>query len=272
MAAYFVHGTRCLTIRQTVREFEDSMLGSPRAVAARTSFCAPCAAAAAVLALILSTPVNAADLSMLFKAPPPVPAFSWTGFYIGAEVGYAWGKDTTTEYLTATNTFTGFNPSYNVHSAVGGLYGGYNYQIGSVVLGIESDIEAANINGGFTAPAVGGAGTTRLDWQGSLRGRLGFTADKVLFYGTGGLAFADISHTYTNLITGVPETTASLRTGWTAGAGVEVALTPKLLARVEYRFTDYGPYRYDSATSFPGFTGQQEPRFSTIRVGAAYKF
>ena len=77
---------------------------------------------------------------------------------------------------------------------------------------------------------------------------------------------------FTNLITGVPEATASLRTGWTAGAGVEVALTPKLLARVEYRYTDYGPYRYDSVTSFPGFTGQQEPRFSTIRVGAAYKF
>ena len=56
-----------------------------------------------------------------------------------------------------------------------GAYGGYNYQ--SAVLGIESDIEAANINGGFAAPAVG------------------FTADKVLFYGTGGLAFADISHT-----------------------------------------------------------------------------
>jgi outer membrane immunogenic protein len=164
------------------------------------------------------------------------------------------GEDTTTEYLTATNTFPGFNPSFNVHSAVGGLHGGYNYQIGSAVLGIESDIEAANINGGFAAPAVG------------------FTADKVLFYGTGGLAFADISHTYTNLIPGVPEATASLRTGWTAGAGVEVALTPKLLARVEYRYTDYGPYRYDSVTSFPGFTGQQEPRFSTIRVGAAYKF
>src|ERR1700682_2342230 len=154
---------------------------------------------------------------MPFKAPPPAPAFSWTGFYIGAEVGYAWGKDTTTEYLTAANTFTGFNPSYNVHSAVGRLYGGYNYQIGSAALGIESDIEAANINGGFTAPAVG------------------LTADKVSFYGTGGLASQTSVTPFTNLITGVPEATASLRTGWTAGGGVE-ALTSKLLARVEYRY------------------------------------
>ena len=60
--------------------------------------------------------------------------------------------------------------------------------------------------------------------------------------------------------------------GWTAGAGVEVALTPNLIARAEYRYTDYRPYRYDSVSAFPGFTGQQEPRFGAIRVGAAYKF
>ena len=86
-----------------------------------------------------------------------------------------------------------------------------------------------------------------------------------MFYGTGGLAFADISHTYTNLLTGIAETTSGLRTGWTAGAGIEVALMPNLLGRVEYRYTDYGPYRYDSVTSFPGLTGQQEPRFGTAR-------
>jgi outer membrane immunogenic protein len=173
---------------------------------------------------LLADSANAADLSMPMRASPPLLAFSWTGFYIGADVGYAWGKDTTTEYVTATNTFTGFNPTYNINSAVGGLYAGYNYQIGSAVLGIESDIEATNIRGGFIDPVVGGAGTTQLEWQGSLRGRLGFTADKVLFYGTGGLAFADISHTYTNLLTGIAETTSGLRTGWTAGAGIEVAL------------------------------------------------
>jgi opacity protein-like surface antigen len=100
---------------------------------------------------------SAADLAMPMKAPPPLPVFCWTGFYIGADVGYAWG-DTTTEYLTATNTFTGFNPSYKINSAVGGLYGGYNYQIGSAVLGIESDIEAANIRGGFNDPLVEGPG------------------------------------------------------------------------------------------------------------------
>jgi opacity protein-like surface antigen len=153
------------------------MPGSLRTFAARTSFSVTSTAMLTAMALLADS-ANAADLSMPMRAPPPLLAFSWTGFYIGADVGYAWGKDTTTEYVTATNTFTGFNPTYNINSAVGGLYAGYNYQIGSAVLGIESDIEAANIRGGFIDPVVGGAGTTQLEWQGSLRGRLGFTADK----------------------------------------------------------------------------------------------
>lgn len=225
----------------------------------------------AALALLTGS-ANAADLSMPVRPPPQSLIFCWTGFYVGADAGYAWGKDTTTEYLTPTNTYTGFAPTYKIKSPVVGAYAGYNYQIGSAVLGIETDLDAANLNGGFLDTVVGGAGTTQLDWQGSLRGRLGFAADKVLVYGTGGLAYAGISHTYTNLLTGVAETTSAPRTGWTAGAGVEMAMTASLLVRAEYRYTDYGSYRYDSLTAFPGFTGQQEPHFSAVRVGAAYKF
>jgi len=69
-----------------------------------------------------------------------------------------------------------------------------------------------------------------MDWQGSFRGRAGFAVSKALIYGTGGIAFGNISHTYTNLITGISETASNTRTGWTAGGGVEVALTPNILA------------------------------------------
>lgn len=91
-----------------------------------------------------------------------------------------------------------------------------------------------------------------------MRGRMGFAADKVLVYSMGGPAYVGISHAYTNLLTGVAETTSAFRTRWTAGAGVEVAWTANLLVRAEYRYTDYGPYRYDSVTAFPGFAGQKE--------------
>jgi hypothetical protein len=109
---------------------------------------------------------------MPIKAPPPLPIFSWTGFYIGADAGYAWGKDTTTEYLTATNTFTGFNPAYNINSALGGLYAGYNYQMGAAVLGVESDIEAANIHGGFNVVLAPRASTGKARFEAGWVSRL----------------------------------------------------------------------------------------------------
>jgi outer membrane immunogenic protein len=230
------------------------------------------AAGAAALVLASAGSAGAADLKLPAKAPPWSPIFSWTGFYAGAGVGYAWGRDTTTEYLTGTNIFTGLKWDYAPKGAVGGLYAGGNYQTGAIVFGLETDIELARIESGFHDPAAGGAGNTKIDWQGSLRGRLGFAADKALFYGTGGLAYADISHTYKNLVAGSTETTTGIRTGWTAGAGVEVAMTQNFLVRAEYRYTDFGDYRFDSVVTFPGLTGQQAPRLSTVRVGAAYKF
>jgi outer membrane immunogenic protein len=229
-------------------------------------------ATAAALALALGGSADAADFSLPVKASPPLPIFSWSGFYAGADIGYGWGRDSTTEYLTGTNTLTGLRWDYKPKGALGGLFAGYNYQTGPMVLGLETDIELADIKGGFNDPALGGAGDTRIDWQGSMRGRLGYAADKVLFYGTGGLAYANISHTYKNLVVGSTETTSGVRTGWTAGAGVEMALTHNVLLRAEYRYSDFGRYRYDSVVTFPGLTGQQEPTFSAVRVGAAYKF
>ena len=229
-------------------------------------------AAIAATVIALSGSASAADLRLPLKAPPLPPFFSWSGFYAGADVGYAWGRDSTTEYLTGTNTLTGLKWNYSPSGAVGGLYAGGNYQTGPAVLGIEGDIEGTGIQGGFNDVTTGGAGDTLIDWQGSLRGRLGFAADKVLFYGTGGLAFADISHTYKNLVAVTSETTSAVRTGWTAGAGVEMFVSPHLLVRAEYRYSDFGKYRYDSVVTFPGLTGEQNPRLNTVRIGTAYKF
>jgi hypothetical protein len=101
-----VYGTRCLTIRQAVRELEDSLPGSPCAVAARTSSCAPCTAAAVLVALIHSS-LASADLWLPVKAVPPLPIFSWTGVYVGADVGCAGEHDSMIEYPTGTKTLTG---------------------------------------------------------------------------------------------------------------------------------------------------------------------
>jgi outer membrane immunogenic protein len=236
----------------------------------RTSALAYLASTAVLVAV--SAPGAAADLAYATKAPALAPVWTWTGLYLGADIGWARGRDSTAEYFTGTNTLTGLKWDYQPTGVLGGLYAGANYQFESAVLGIEGDVEATGLHGGFNDPALGGAGDTKVRWQGSLRGRLGLAADKVLFYGTGGLAFADISHTYQNLGTATTETSAAMRLGWTAGAGVEVVATPNWLLRVEYRYSDYGKYRYDALVTFPGLTGEQQPVFNAVRVGAAYRF
>src|SRR5450830_1708577 len=114
-----------------------------------------------------ATVAGAADLSIPYKALPPAPnpAFSWSGFYLGADVGYSWGRDHLVEYFTATNVFTGFEQKYNPNGVSGGVYAGANYQFGSTVLGFEADFEPTRITGGWSDPLVGGAGDTSINWQ-----------------------------------------------------------------------------------------------------------
>lgn len=229
--------------------------------------------AAILWATALGAPSHAADLpfSRPIAAPPAAfGAFSWTGFYVGGQIGYDWGRDKTTEYFTATGVFTGMAWSYNTKGFVGGAHAGFNYQLSPVVLGLEADIEGTDIKGGFVDP--GGAGRMKIDLQSSVRARVGYAFDRFLIYGTGGVSFANINYVYSNPA-GASESTTSLRTGWTAGGGVAYALTDNLIGRLEYRHANYGSFTYDSKVAFPGLlTGKQEPRSNTLRAGLSYQF
>jgi outer membrane immunogenic protein len=137
------------------------------------------------------------------------------------------------------------------------------------VLGLEADIEASGVRGSFNFPNGDGS-SFRSNWQGSVRARLGYAADRALFYVTGGLAFADMRHSY--YTAAVIESFSQTRTGWTLGAGVEYAFTPNWTARVEYRYSDFGRSNYASAVAFPGFSYQQRPQEHAVRVGVSYLF
>jgi outer membrane immunogenic protein len=219
---------------------------------------------------------SAADLRMPLKAPPPVAAavYNWTGFYIGVNGGYSWGRASNDGTLSATqnvsifrtagpslvssvNTLLGPFPftlaRTDVNGFIGGGQVGYNWQTGMWVLGIETDIQGSAERGSTTACSVAGcpAGSAflsvsnELRWLGTLRGRAGILAtDRVLFYGTGGLAYGQLNTSYTTGISGIgtvtPLSATNTRVGWTAGVGVEGALDPHWTVRLEYLYVDLG--------------------------------
>lgn len=231
----------------------------------------------ALAAALLSSTAMAADLPGRGPAIAPAPAFSpmpvftWTGVYIGGQVGYAWGKDSTTRFVTATGVPTGFSQGFSPSGAVGGLHAGFNYQMGSIVLGVETDIEASGYKGNYRLG--NGDGTdAKTNWQGSLRGRVGVALDRALIYATGGLAFANFTHTIIDGVTPATESFKKTDMGWTAGVGIEYAFTRNLTARAEYRYSDYGNINHASLVAFPTFTHRHNPSNHAVRFGVSYLF
>jgi high affinity Mn2+ porin len=232
---------------------------------------------------------GAADVPMAVKTPPPPAAYDWTGYYIGAHIGYAagsseWSATSTGAMAPAVTGSLDLYNSYDSFKGTGsyfdGLQGGYNYLLPSRWLfGLESDISFPNTIAGtatLTSPLAGTvAYSEQVEFSGTLRARIGYAPGHWLFYASGGLAYSYDQFSRAQLAGGVqaPGAVENLylipRLGGAAGAGVEVALTPSWAARVEYLFTDYG----SRSVSFPGGAQQFDSRLwlQTLRVGVDYK-
>jgi len=205
--------------------------------------------AATALTIAGVSAASAADLpSRVAPAPvfAPVPVFTWTGFYVGVNAGYGWnnGDDATSVFVPAGAVGVGSVPGTitfdddNGDGFVGGGQIGYNYQIGSFVVGLEADLQWADLggsNGTAAFPAQWGlyafepAGVAGgLDWFGTVRARVGVAFDRALIYATGGFAYGgsdDDNDFFSN--------NDDVRTGWALGAGVEYAFTNNLTAGIE---------------------------------------
>ena len=173
---------------------------------------------------------TAADIphreAMPAKAPVYISqAYNWTGAYVGLYGGGGWGH---------SNTSAPFASSSNLSGGVAGGTLGYNYQVGQAVFGVEGDLGWSNIQGS----AICGAGfscSTRNDWLGTVRGRLGYAVDRFMPYVTGGAAFGDIKTS----VAGVGDA-RSTKAGWTLGGGIEAAIAGPWTAKVEYLYVDLG--------------------------------
>jgi outer membrane immunogenic protein len=199
---------------------------------------------------------SAADLSrpMYTKAPPPAPIlFSWTGFYVGLNAGGKWitnSNDTAT--LGGTTVTLGDN---NDSSWIAGGQVGYNWQApGSPwVFGVEGDIDAQDFSRSLVVATalgpflVGDTFSVESKWQASLRGRIGYAVDRVLFYATGGAAFTQIKGTATLVGIGTV-TDDNTRVGATVGGGIEWAVWNNISLGVEGRYTWYGDETFNGGT------------------------
>jgi outer membrane immunogenic protein len=190
------------------------------------------------LAALASLPARAADMTPIAQRPATsgyFPAqFLWTGFYLGAGIGDGWGTSTFTDPL-ATTTASAASPSLKGF-LVGGV-GGINYQISSIVLGVEGDFYASFVKGTALDP-LGNALQTQVFWTATFTGRLGWAFDRLLIYGKGGAAFDYDRDTVTQ-----PSAAAVVgstnRAGWTVGGGVEYAFTEHWTARIEYDYLKF---------------------------------
>ena len=237
--------------------------------------------AVALTSLLIGTPVvaMAADLppAPVYKAPMAAmaPAFSWTGFYIGANLGAGWNQG------NLNDSFGLFSGSANNNAAfLGGGQVGANYQINNFVLGVEGDFDWFANNNSATGTTTDGSttisGIENPRWLTTLTGRLGIAVDRVLFYGKGGGAWVGSNNiTLVDVPSGAAVSLSSNNTGWVAGGGIEWAFAPNWTGKVEY---DYVGLNSNSLTLPAGFTlagdvfSTGNRNIQTLTVGINYLF
>jgi outer membrane immunogenic protein len=207
---------------------------------------------------------SAADLAR--KAPPPVtkapppPAYlpyNWTGFYVGVNGGYGFGR----------SKWSGLPSGFDVK---GGMFGGqlgYNWQFGQFVYGLEGDADWTDLRGAARIAACGMMMCqTKNDYLSTARGRIGFAADRWLPYATAGLAVGNI-HATAPGFAGIDKTNA----GWTAGGGFEFALVGNWTAKAEYLYVDLGKDGCGVMCGLP-MGNNVSLTSNVVRAGINYRF
>ncbi|AWV19693.1 porin [Methylobacterium sp. XJLW] len=260
---------------------------------------------------LLTGAASAADLPRRAAPPPvftPVPVFTWTGAYFGINAGYAFDASSNNTNSFAVpfpygNGTTAFFNQRNQEGFSGGGQVGYNFQFtpgSGIVVGIEADAQyldfGRNRNNAFVVgPLAPGyyvtdpRGLSSLDFFGTVRGRIGYAFDRVLFYGTGGFAYGSGS---ADRSFGGYAGNDSFRTGYAVGGGIEYALPTDsflnffrssavtlkvegLYVNLDRNTRNQGAFVINAANNFPvayNTIGRRDDEFAVVRAGLNYKF
>ncbi|HEY6025062.1 MAG TPA: outer membrane protein [Pseudolabrys sp.] len=233
-------------------------------------------------------PAAAADLParMPTKAPIVAPLYNWTGFYVGVNLGGSWGHQDNALVDGATGAVILEN-SDHIDGVIGGGQIGYNWQVNQWVFGLEADFQGSGQKGDGTffvpgtAPlavlfvAPGGVAVSyedKLNWFGTVRGRLGWAFDRWMPYITGGWAFGhgEISGTTTAGAVTSAFSGSENYSGWTLGGGVEWAFYNNWSAKLEYLHIDFGDGPTIPGTGANFVSGRLTDNI--VRAGLNYRF
>lgn len=198
-------------------------------------------------------------------------AYDWTGFYLGAQAGYAWGDSPSEVYERSTGRAVEAKVDFAPEGALGGLYLGYQHQFsGGALLGVEADFAAGGIDNNFATLVPGNRSyKSEIDWQGAVRLKVGYAFDRFLPYVAGGLAFARYETSISYMPTPLISVSKTLL-GGTVGAGVEYAFSDAFSARVEYRYAAYEEFTARHPDPTAGVRTDLETH--DVRVGVGYRF
>ena len=220
---------------------------------------------AATAVVLLAGTASAADLGrMPVKAAPMMmvaPAYNWSGFYAGANIGYGWGK-----------VKDDWGDSLNTSGVIGGGQIGYNWQFSNNwLVGIEGQFSGADIKKSMswtdpTDPTSFARGSVNAKWVGAITGRVGYAASNWLYYAKVGGAWADYRATE-SWSDGSVWSASKTVSGWTAGAGAEWGFAPNWSALIEYQYYDFGNNAFDN-----GDRWSAKLDIHTIKVGVNYHF
>jgi outer membrane immunogenic protein len=228
---------------------------------------------------LLGGPVQAADLARpapVYRPPPVISYFTWTGCYVGGNVGGVWVNK---EWFDDVSGFAGTSlGNHTASGGLGGVQGGCNYQVGGWVFGIQGDydwISATGSNTNVVLPLLTDQSSPRS--LASVTGRVGYAWDRFLLYVKGGGAWE--RDDYSVLIGGLTLATASeTRSGWTVGVGGEYAFLDWLTGFVEYDFYGFGTTTNTFASCTVGACGavtfpvDVKENKNVFKVGLNFKF
>lgn len=227
-------------------------------------------ASAAALALMTAS-AYAADLYVPVDAPyiPEVSGLDWTGAYIGAHIGGASLVGDMTAY-TPFNGFAGFEVgSLDTSGLLGGVQAGFNYQMGTIVLGIEADASLMNLGAISDDNDPGTEFWRDLNWTATIAPRIGIAMDSVLLYAKGGLAFGgfEVGHDQN----GTDISAESTEMGFVLGGGVEYALDESWTMKLEYNYMKFGDNRIE-VSGTPDIEIEQGGDVHAVKFGLNYRF